>query len=70
MKHHRAMSRDVTTVQMSIHRQRPLARLGLMHLSAANLCLWLRHLVIEEMHTAHAVNHAGADPSGTLLAKL
>ena len=35
---------------MNIYKQRFLSRLGLMHMIATNLCVWLKVLILETLH--------------------
>lgn len=36
-------------MQLNIHRFKVLARFGLMHIAATNLCVWIRTLVLESL---------------------
>jgi hypothetical protein len=36
-------------LQLNIHRFKVLARFGLMHIVATNLCVWIRTLVLESI---------------------
>ena len=36
--------------QMNIYQHRFLSRLGLMHMIATNLCVWLKVLILETLH--------------------
>jgi hypothetical protein len=39
----------VCLLQLNIHRFKVLARFGLMHIVATNLCVWIRTLVLESI---------------------
>ncbi|KAK6167422.1 hypothetical protein SNE40_021456 [Patella caerulea] len=39
--------------KMCIHRYRILARFGLMHMCATNICVWFRSIVVETLHVIH-----------------
>jgi hypothetical protein len=39
----------VYVLQLNIHRFKILARFGLMHIVATNLCVWIRTLVLESI---------------------
>lgn len=43
--------------KMVIHRYRGIARFGMMHMVATNLCVWLRVIAIETMHELHHADH-------------
>ena len=38
---------------MCIHRYKVLARFGLMHMAATNICVWFRSIVVETLHEIH-----------------
>src|SRR5467141_1183048 len=40
-------------LKVSIHKHEPLARLGLMHLIATNMCVWMSTLINEIMEESH-----------------
>ncbi|XP_046351177.2 proton channel OtopLc-like [Haliotis rufescens] len=44
--------------KMCIHRYKIIARFGLMHMCAANICVWFRSIVVETLHTIHT-HHRG-----------
>ena len=46
---------NITTFQMNIYKHKMVGRLGLMHMIATNICVWL-HVLIEE--TKHEMEHA------------
>ncbi|GFS20326.1 otopetrin-2-like [Elysia marginata] len=39
--------------KMCIHRYKKLARFGLVHMSATNICVWFRAIVVETLHVIH-----------------
>ncbi|KAL8576899.1 hypothetical protein ACOMHN_064683 [Nucella lapillus] len=44
--------------KMCIHRKKVLARFGLMHMAATNICVWFRSIVVETLHEIHHHHHA------------
>ncbi|CAL1537507.1 unnamed protein product [Lymnaea stagnalis] len=44
--------------KMCIHRYKKLARFGLMHMCATNICVWFRSIVVETLHVIHMHQHA------------
>uniref|UniRef100_A0A914XHC9 Uncharacterized protein n=1 Tax=Plectus sambesii TaxID=2011161 RepID=A0A914XHC9_9BILA len=44
--------------KMTIHGSKNIARLGLMHLVAANIWTWIRYILIEEQTTHEEIGHA------------
>lgn len=44
-------------IQVSINRHTAIARFGIMHMVATNLCIWLNVLVEETKHRIHHVTH-------------
>ena len=51
------VSTEYFSVQMNIYKNRFLSRLGLMHMIATNLCVWLKVLVLETQHGLHFDMH-------------
>lgn len=51
-------------MQLNIHRFKVLARFGLMHIVATNVCVWIRTLVLESLKeiTAHHQNRVTSEP--------
>ena len=49
--------------QMNIYRRKLVARLGLMHMIATNLCVWLSILIMETTHEIEAAQESEAHPS-------
>nr|KAG5701485.1 hypothetical protein BaRGS_000881 [Batillaria attramentaria] len=47
--------------KMCIHRYKKLARFGLMHMAATNICVWFRCIVVETMHEIHGHHHDNHD---------
>lgn len=47
----------VRILQMCIHRYKKLARFGLMHMCATNICVWFRAIVVETLHVIHSQAH-------------
>ncbi|BFZ11159.1 hypothetical protein BsWGS_14198 [Bradybaena similaris] len=45
--------------KMCIHRYKKLARFGLMHMCATNICVWFHSIVVETMHVIHMQDHGG-----------
>ncbi|KAK7091223.1 proton channel OtopLc-like isoform X1 [Littorina saxatilis] len=39
--------------KMCIHRYKVVARFGLMHMAATNICVWFRSIVVETLHEIH-----------------
>ncbi|GFO12133.1 otopetrin-2-like, partial [Plakobranchus ocellatus] len=39
--------------KMCIHRYKKLARFGLVHMCATNICVWFRSIVVETLHVIH-----------------
>ncbi|KAK7489430.1 hypothetical protein BaRGS_00019374 [Batillaria attramentaria] len=50
--------------KMCIHRYKKLARFGLMHMAATNICVWFRCIVVETMHEIHGHHHDNHDVDG------
>uniref|UniRef100_A0A0B7AYQ6 Otopetrin n=1 Tax=Arion vulgaris TaxID=1028688 RepID=A0A0B7AYQ6_9EUPU len=46
--------------KMCIHRYKKLARFGIMHMCATNICVWFHSIVVETMHAIHLQAH-GSD---------
>uniref|UniRef100_A0A2C9LNV5 Uncharacterized protein n=1 Tax=Biomphalaria glabrata TaxID=6526 RepID=A0A2C9LNV5_BIOGL len=44
-------------IQMCIHRYKRLARFGLMHMCATNICVWFQSIVVETLHVIHMHHH-------------
>lgn len=50
----------ILALQLNIHRFKVVARFGLMHVVATNICVWIRTLVLEylkEITAYHKRNH-------------
>ncbi|XP_012937048.1 proton channel OtopLc [Aplysia californica] len=45
--------------KVCIHRYKKLARFGLMHMCATNICVWFRSIVVETLHVIHMHEHKG-----------
>ncbi|XP_055871110.1 proton channel OtopLc-like isoform X2 [Biomphalaria glabrata] len=43
--------------KMCIHRYKRLARFGLMHMCATNICVWFQSIVVETLHVIHMHHH-------------
>ncbi|CAG5127211.1 unnamed protein product, partial [Candidula unifasciata] len=50
--------------KMCIHRYKKLARFGLMHMCATNICVWFRAIVVETLHVIHSQAHSANHHSG------
>ncbi|CAG5134243.1 unnamed protein product, partial [Candidula unifasciata] len=50
--------------KMCIHRYKKLARFGLMHMCATNICVWFHSIVVETMHVIHMQAHGGHHGTG------
>ena len=46
---------------MNIYKHKFLSRLGMMHMIAANLCVWLNVLILETSHEIVGKHHDGDD---------
>lgn len=46
--------------RVAINKHRTIARFGLMHMIATNLCIWLNVLVEETKHEIHSLTHASS----------
>ncbi|XP_018025126.1 uncharacterized protein LOC108680745 isoform X2 [Hyalella azteca] len=46
--------------RVAINKHRTVARFGLMHMIATNLCIWLNVLVEETKHEIHSITHANS----------
>ncbi|BFZ21294.1 hypothetical protein BsWGS_24333 [Bradybaena similaris] len=46
--------------KMCIHRYKKLARFGLMHMCATNICVWFRAIVVETLHVIHSASQHGS----------
>ena len=47
--------------QMNIYKHKFLSRIGMMHMIAANLCVWLNVLILETSHEIVGKHHGGDD---------
>lgn len=59
-------------LQLNIHRFKVIARFGLMHVVATNICVWIRTLVLEslkEITDYHVRNPLGVPGEGVLGSK-
>jgi hypothetical protein len=59
--------------QLNIHRFKVIARFGLMHVVATNICVWIRTLVLEslkEITDYHVKNPQGVPGEGVLGSKI
>lgn len=59
-------------LQLNIHRFKVIARFGLMHVVATNICVWIRTLVLEslkEITDYHVKNPLGIPGEGVLGSK-
>lgn len=45
-------------LQMCINRYKTIARFGLMHMVATNICVWLDTIVTETLHQIHSHGHS------------
>lgn len=43
--------------KMCIHRYKVVARFGLIHMAATNICVWIRSIVVETLHEIHHSHH-------------
>ena len=43
---------------MNIYKNKFLSRIGLMHMIATNLCVWLNVLILETSHEIHESHHS------------
>lgn len=59
-------------MQLNIHRFKVLARFGLMHIAATNICVWIRTLVLEALKeiTLYHRNKGISTEDGVILGEL
>ncbi|KAH9508243.1 hypothetical protein Btru_050594 [Bulinus truncatus] len=50
--------------KMCIHRYKKLARFGLMHMCATNICVWFQSIVVETLHVIHMHAHSSGHHEG------